>query len=165
MKRDLSFGSLLTTISAAVVGFGGTIYAAFFFLGLSMNSRGEISNPEMLIGTVGCVLLIVMGLVATILAIIGIFKKGKGLAIATLVFQAILIVSSILAMISGFKACAGLAAEELIVYGSTSVLPFVGLFIAHAGAFVLNLFNVLRMKKEVAPVVEEVKVVEEAKAE
>lgn len=150
MKRNLSFGSLFTTISAALVGFGISIYAAFMFLGSSMDSHGVITEPTLLLGTVGCVLLIIFGLVATILAIIGIFKKGKKLAIATMVFQGLLVLSALFAVIAGGKIVGGMQAEELIVYGSTLLLPFISLFIANGGAFVLNLFNVLNMNKEEA---------------
>ncbi len=153
MKRDLSFGSLLTTITASLIAMFVSISPAFWCLSSAMNGRGEIAHPEFLIGAVGCVLLIVCGLVAIILSIIGIFKRGKGLAIATMVFQGLLFVGALLAFIGGLSMCAGIEPEELLLVGFQCILPFVALILAYAGAFVLNLFNVLKMKKE-TPVVE-----------
>ena len=153
MKRDFSFGSLLTTITASLIAMFVSISPAFWSLANSMNARGEVAHPEFLIGAVGCVLLIVCGLVAIILSIIGIFKRGKGLAITTMVFQGLLFVGALLAFIGGLNLCAGIDPEELIIYGLQWVLPFVALILAYAGAFVLNLFNVLKMKKQ-TPIVE-----------
>lgn len=147
MKRNLSFGSLFTTICAALVGFGASFYAAFTFIGESMDRNGVITEPKFIIGAIGCGLLILFGLVATILAIISIFKKGKKLAIATMVFQGLLVIFAILAMVAGFEIINGTHGEGIIVYGSLFIASFISLFIAYAGAFVLNLFNVLNINK------------------
>lgn len=149
MKRDLSFGSLLTTITAGLFGIFASISPAFWGFANSMNTNtGKITHPEFFVGVVGCALLVALGLVAIILSIIGIFKKGKGLAITTLVFQGLLFVGALLAFIGGINMSAGADPEEIIMIALQCFLPFVALILAYAGAFVLNLFNVLRMKKE-----------------
>ena len=149
MKKDLSFGALLTTITACLFGFCVTICPAIMEMGSAISaSTGKITHPEYLIGAVGCVMLIIFGLVALILSIIGIFKKGKGLAIATMVFQGLLIVSAIFAFVGGLNMNASLEPEESIIMGMQWFVPFLPLILAHAGAFVLKLFSVLNMKKE-----------------
>jgi len=149
MKKDLSFGALLTTITACLFGFCVAISPAFWCLSGSMNmTTSKITNPTVFLGVVGCVLLIIFGLVALILSIIGIFKKGKGLAIATMVFQGLLLVGAILAFVGGINVMAGLEPEEILLYGLQCYAPFAALILVHAGAFVLKLFSVLNMKKE-----------------
>lgn len=148
MKKDLSFGSLMTTITASLVAFMVAASPAALCLMNSVNSRGELTHPEYFIGAVGGVLLIIFGLVAIILSIIGIFKKSRGLAIATMVFQALLVIGAILAMVGGTNVIKALDPEEVILYGLQMVLPFVALLISYVGAFVLNLVHVIKMKKQ-----------------
>ena len=148
MKRDLSFGSFMTTITASLFALMVSISPAFLCFANSANGRGEITHPEFLVGAVGGALLIVLGLVTIILSIIGIFKKRRGLAITILVFQALLFVSSILAIAGGTNLVNSLDQEELVMFGLQAVLPFAALLLSYAGAFVLNLFNVIKMKKQ-----------------
>lgn len=148
MKRDLSFGSLMTTITASLVAFMVAVSPATLCLMNSVNGRGELIHPEYFVGALGCVLLIIFGLVAIILSVIGIFKKSRGLAIATMVFQALLVIGAILALVGGTNVIKALDQEEVILYGLQMVLPFVALLISYIGAFALNLVHVIKMKKQ-----------------
>lgn len=156
MKRDLSFGSLMMTITAGLIGILVSVSPMFWGLAESMSSSGTITHPEKLLSAIGGAMLVIFGLVAIILSIIGIFKKGKKLAIATMVFQGLLFVGAVLALVGGLNLVKGADPEELLITGLQLFAPFIALVLAFAGAFVLNLFNVLNMKKQdkVEPAVE-----------
>lgn len=148
MKRGLSFGSMLITITAGLFGILTAISPMVICLGNSMSSSGAITHPEYFVSVIGGVMLILFGLVAIVLSIIGIFKKGKALAITNMVFQALLFIGALLALIGGLNCIKGFDTSDLMFYGLQLFAPFIALVLAYAGAFTLNLFNVLKMNKQ-----------------
>ena len=167
MKKQNLMAGLCLSLATCFVAFASLILPIMLLMQDSMSGSGTATmdgKTTFFVCAHGCVAL--FGLVFTIMAIVSICKlrkddetvaKKKGLFIATIVIQAIVLVAAIIVTINAFQALASFMALEdqeeammnLMMFGS-SYITLIGATIVHLVAFIVNLVTVIKLKKPVA---------------
>lgn len=171
MKKQNLMAGLCLSLATTFVAFAALLMPMVMNLAFNSTGSGAI-QPKGIIYMIAYGCLLIFGIVYTIMSIISICKlrkddatvaKKKGLFIATLVFQAILVVAGIVALINGFEAIAEIkslasSSEEvmplLMQYGATNYIVIMCALITNITGFVVNLVSVCKLKKPVAVVAE-----------
>ena len=173
MKKQNLMAGMCLSLATCFVAFASLLLPMILLMdsGMSGSSAGAVTldgKSAFFMGAHGCVAL--FGLVFTIMSIISICKLGKddekvakkkGLFIATIVIQGIVLVAGIIVAINAFQALAEFASAEkpeevmqsIMLFGS-SYITLIGAMIVHVVAFVVNLVSVIKLKKPVATVAE-----------
>lgn len=166
MKKQNLMAGLCLSLATTFVVVGALIMPMMMNMVFNADDRGALL-PKGIIYMVAYGSLFIFGIVYTIMSIISICKLGKddavvakkkGLFIATLVFQAILVVAGILATVNGLETFSALKAlssdsqefmQVLMQYGGTNYIVLMGGLVVNVVAFVLNLVFVCKLKKPV----------------
>lgn len=168
MKKQNLMAGMCLSLATAFVAFVSLLFPLMYTLGDGMGMDGSM-EPKTILYLVGYGCLAIFGIVYTIMSIISICKLGKddavvakkkGLFIATIVFQFILVAAGIIATLGGISTLKGMIGTSatpdtiiqiVIMYGT----PFIALMAAllvNVVAFIVNVVSVCKLKK--APVVE-----------
>lgn len=171
MKKQNLMAGLCLSLATCFVAFASLLMPLMLLMQDSMSGAGAVKiegKTALFMGAHGCVAL--FGLVFTIMAIISICKlrkddaivaKKKGLFIATLVIQGIVLVAGIIVTINACQVLASFMSSKnqeevmmnLMMFGS-SYITLIGATLVHLIAFIVNLVSVIKLKK---PVVVEAK--------
>lgn len=165
-KQNLTVGMSLS-LATCFVAFINLILPIMLLMQDSMSGSGSATmDGKTIFFVLAHGMVAIFGLVFTILAIISICKLGnkddekvakkKGLYIATIVFQAIVLVACIIVSINAFKAINAFMSVEnqeegianLMMFGS-SYIALIGATVVHLVAFIVNLVAVIKLKKPV----------------